>query len=654
MGKSRSRTTGSDGPSAGPDENATSSFEADDDDLRHVQNFESATSVIARLSLKAAVPSAVWKAIGRKKPIAILIETRSAAWTAAISSRCVAIWPHAEIEAPRKAPPRNTPPAMPKVNGAVIAISENRSWLASALVAGCDHRFDIEATPEAVAKAIAAVCGRSVKVTRADITGLDLTDLGFAIRRGTSPESCLLRLRRTVAARSSAVSDDATPPLERLVGYGAALERMGEVAASVERGRANPAQREKAPSVLLYGEPGSGKTTLVRSFAKTLSLPLVSTSAASWFSTTDGHLGDVAGAAQRFFSDAAAAKPSVAFLDELDAIPNRATLPGEHAAWWTTMVTGVLLGIDNLRQRCPDVVLLAATNHKDKLDAALIRPGRFDLHIEIKAPRTIDDLAAVLRQHLGDALMDRDVRLAAELGVGATGAMAESWVRAARRTAAAAGRNLVLADLVGVIAPAEARPKATILAVALHEAAHAVISTVSGIPVHAISIIETERSAGHISVAPMEGVYGLGELERRVVSMLAGRAADELFSSGPTSGAASDLAQATKVLAAIHCALGLGDTLVACASFEDAWTLLKFDAALKAQVGKDLARLMDTSRSLVARHEHAIRELAKVIAARRVAFPDDIERALKSSPRRSVSRPTPPSLNGGPDGRQDP
>ncbi|MFJ5489510.1 AAA family ATPase, partial [Hansschlegelia beijingensis] len=205
------------------------------------------------------------------------------------------------------------------------------------------------------------------------------------------------------------------------------------------------------PSMLLHGAPGTGKTMLARSIARTLGLPIVTTSVSEWFARTEGNLGDVAKAAQTFFDRLTAAAPAIGFLDELDALPDRDRLSDRGRDWWTPVITGVLLMIDRVRAERPSVILIGATNHIDRLDEALKRPGRFDRHIEIRPPETVEELSEVLRHHLGHDLGDRDVTRAARLGLGATGADAEAWVKQARQRARAASRSMTLADLIDVI-----------------------------------------------------------------------------------------------------------------------------------------------------------------------------------------------------------
>ena len=608
------------------------------DQRRNHLKLDSPAAAIAHAVLIEAIPRSIRSAIEKDDPIVVLLETRSAAWTAALQEHVDRLWPDATVQAPRQAPTKHSQPHTPNVSGSVIAITQNAGWLTSAVVAGADARISVRATPSIVARAIKFVCGRRPTVTDTDISGLDLPDFVMAIRRKSSAVSSVRNLRRAVAARAVVSSDDKTPTLELLAGYGAALEKVKEVAAAVTLRQSAPLSREPIPSVLLYGPPGTGKTTLVRSFARTLSLPIVVTSVASWFSTTDGTLGDVTAAAQRFFDEAKASAPSVALLDELDAVPNRATLPPDRAEWWSTMVTGVLLGIDDIRRRAPDVVMFGATNHRERLDAALCRPGRFDLHIEILPPATVEETAGVLRQHLGHDLAGIDLRPAAELAFGATGAAIEAWVRTARRAATTARRPVSISDLLAAIAPPDLRPQQEVLATALHEAAHAVVALEFGIPVRSISVVETETSAGRTEVAPLEGVYSREELERRVIALLAGRAADEAMCAGATSGAAGDLAQATRIIAAIHCAFGLGDTLVARSAYDEAGALVKFDPELKELVAVELRRLMSEARSLVVRREDPIRRLATALVARRVLLAAEIQELLLTTKRSNAKR----------------
>ena len=582
--------------------------------------------LLAKAVLAAALPSEVQRALKSRKPVVILVDAPTVAWTEAIAAQAPILFPGVRIVAATKPPARGTTPDCPPPVATVFAVSPNRSWLAPVAVAGADFSFRLDVRPIAVAEAIATYCKqKSCVVTAADYASLDLTDLAFAMRPNSTPEQCVERMRRAIRSRASATPADRTAELSQLAGFGDAALALQSIALDFV------SQRELGdeitlPNILLYGPPGTGKTTLARSFARTVNAPLIQTSVAEWFTSSTGHLGDVASAAQRFFDQATALAPSVAFLDEIDAIPNRETMDDRDRSWWTPIVTGLLVQIDLLRARSRGVVLIAATNHKSKLDTALIRPGRFDLHIEIRGPQTEKEIEGVFRHYLSEDLVEHDLTAAIRLAGKPTGAMIEQWVRRARAEARRDRRPLTLSDLVATIAPADGRSHREIEEVALHEAAHAVVACALGLKVLSVSIVDSETAGGVTELGHGGSIFSRRELECRAVAILAGRACDERLSRGPTSGAASDLWKSTALVLDIHLRLGLGDALLSRESVDAAH--LSLDPHLRSTVEEDLRRLMNEARDHVERLEHPIRSLAARLVRHRVVSADEIQACL--------------------------
>ena len=143
--------------------------------------------------------------------------------------------------------------------------------------------------------------------------------------------------------------------------------------------------------------------------------------------------------------------------------------------WWTPLCTSILLGFDALNAPgAPEVCIIAATNHGDRLDPALIRPGRLGRVIEIKPPSAAD-LAVIFRQHLDDGeVPDMDLAPLGALALGASGAQVAGWVSEARAAARAAGRPMRPEDLLGRVAPPDQGSPADRRRSAYHEAGHAV------------------------------------------------------------------------------------------------------------------------------------------------------------------------------------
>ncbi|MFJ5488980.1 AAA family ATPase, partial [Hansschlegelia beijingensis] len=154
-------------------------------------------------------------------------------------------------------------------------------------------------------------------------------------------------------------------------------------------------------------------------------------------------------------------------------------------------------------------------------------------------------------------------------------------------------------------------------AIALHEAAHAVVGLTLGRKLLSVSIVSRGSTGGVTTFAADTGVLSRDDIERDVRTTLAGRAADVLFSGGATTGATSDLRHATALVTAIHASFGLADTLLSRLPPERAEEALALDAELRRIVSKDLDRLMRETMELVSAGEAEVRALAELLLEQR-------------------------------------
>lgn len=389
----------------------------------------------------------------------------------------------------------------------------------------------------------------------------DIEDIALASRPGDGADTILQRLRRLVETRNQvpAFTLDQLFGMPEATSWGQSLKadliefKAGRIPwSAVDRG------------CLLFGPPGTGKTTFARALAGSCVLPLISASLAQWQSS--GHLGDLLKSMRATFDAARAAAPSILFIDEVDGFGNRSQFKSEYRDYSVQVVNGFLELLDGVTGR-EGVVVVAACNHPERLDPAIVRSGRLDRSILIPLPDQ-EAIGKILRYHLGQDLNGIDLKDVAKLAHGGTGADVERWVRGARRCARNANRPMVLEDLSAEIRGKVRRvPAESLRRSAIHEAGHAVMTAVyrPNMLVMA-SIRQTEESGGGVTID-----VGRGAMETRadinfmLMHLLAGRAAEQALigsvSTGSGGSTSSDLARATALATISLTAMGMDEQM---------------------------------------------------------------------------------------------
>ena len=298
---------------------------------------------------------------------------------------------------------------------------------------------------------------------------------------------------------------------------------------------------------LLHGEPGTGKTIFATALAATCKVPLIATSYAEWQRSKDGHLGDVLTAMHDDFKLAKKHAPSILFIDEIEAVSSRAS-GGSNHRWYAGIITALNEQLHGVFSR-EGVVVIAATNYPDRVDPALLRPGRLDTRIAIPMPNA-EDLRGIVRFHLRKDLAEADLGGLAVALAGSTGAHVERIVRLARRRARKLGRELLLADLFAALGEKLADlPRAYLERIAIHEAGHAVVAIALKVSCNvSISLFHMAEGSAATFFDPQIEAVTRKVVERRIAVALAGRAAEQVILGDVTAGAGgadtSDLAMA--------------------------------------------------------------------------------------------------------------
>ncbi|HXR27730.1 MAG TPA: ATP-dependent zinc metalloprotease FtsH [Candidatus Baltobacteraceae bacterium] len=351
--------------------------------------------------------------------------------------------------------------------------------------------------------------------------------------------------RPKVTFADVAGEDEAKTELAEVVDFLKEPDRYRRLGARLPRG------------VLLVGPPGTGKTLLARAVAGEAQVPFFSISASEF---VEMFVGVGASRVRDLFTKAKAAAPAIVFVDELDAVGRqRGTGLGGGNDEREQTLNQLLVEMDGFDDQT-NVIILAATNRPDVLDPALLRPGRFDRRVTVTYPDRAGR-EAILRIHTTRLRLAPEVDLAAMARAtpGFSGADLANLANEAALMTARDGLDMIgqqqfdeaLDSLLLGTRQAGLTNVEERHAVAVHEAGHALVArlTPGADPVRRVSIVPHGTALGVTEQRPEEDRrnYTRSYLLGRLTVMLAGRAAEELILTQPTTGAESDLKQATSL-----------------------------------------------------------------------------------------------------------
>ncbi len=523
----------------------------------------------------------------------------------------------------------------------VMGIAADAKLLPASLTAAADVTIRIAPPDGAVLRrAITRFARRSPGELEPGVAaGLDLHQLVAAFRPGKGPREIVRRL--AAASKSGAGPLDRVPDLDAAIEYGAARTWGLDLARDVEAFRkGNLKFSELNHAICAYGPPGTGKTLFAKVLAAKLGAPLVNTSVPEWFASSPGYLDSVIKAFRSAITTATAlASPiSVLHLEEVDALPRRDTMSRHGREWWNTLIAEVLITIETTLAGFspgPDgsptrgVIVIGSTNFIEGVDPALLRPGRLEKAVEIKPPDAAG-VANILRFHLDGEIQD-DLSDIGAMMAGATGAEIMHAVKAARRIARHASRELELDDLRRVILPDEQHPPARLFRMAVHEAAHAVAALALSVGKVEHAVLRAEGASGGQTAVDWadDDLLTRRTIEDRVVVALAGRAAERLLTGEMSAGGASDIGLATAKIAELHASFGLGGDPVHLGAGKDLLGELALNPDLRERVGRDLRGLEKRAAKLVGANRAAVLAVAARLAEKRHLAGAEIEEIVR-------------------------
>ena len=325
--------------------------------------------------------------------------------------------------------------------------------------------------------------------------------------------------------------------------------------------------------VLLVGPPGTGKTLIAKAVAGEAGVPFLSISGSDF---VELYVGVGASRVRDLFEQAKKNAPAIVFIDEIDAVGRQrgAGLGGGHDEREQTL-NQLLVEMDGFGAN-EGVIVIAATNRKDILDNALLRPGRFDRQVYVGAP-DVKGREAILKVHARNKQFDPDVKFSdiAKTTAGFTGADLENLLNEAALLAARRNKKLISQEeieesLLKVVMGVE--KKSHIITehdkrlTAYHEAGHAICFEVlpTQDPVHHVTIIPRSSGAGGFTMPLPEEDQAYRtkkDMEEYIVVCLGGRVAEKLTMEDISTGAYGDIKQATQMARAMVTSYGMSDKI---------------------------------------------------------------------------------------------
>jgi len=442
--------------------------------------------------------------------------------------------------------------------------------------------------------------------------------------------------------------DQAKLELNEVVDFLKNADRFTAVGAKIPKG------------VLLVGPPGTGKTLLARAVAGEAGVPFFSISGSEF---VEMFVGVGASRVRDLFEQAKSNAPCIVFIDEIDAVGRQrgAGLGGGNDEREQTL-NQLLTEMDGFEGNT-GIIIIAATNRPDVLDAALLRPGRFDRQVVVDRP-DYSGRSEILKVHARGKTLAKDVDLdkIARRTPGFTGAdlsnlLNEAAILAARRNLTEISMDEINDAIDRVLAGPEKKDRVMSekrkTLVAYHEAGHALVGALMPDydPVQKISIIPRGRAGGLTWFTPSEdrmdtGLYSRAYLENQMAVALGGRIAEELIfgEEEVTTGASNDLQQVARVARQMITRFGMSDKLgpVALGRQQgnmflgrDIMSERDFSEETAAAIDEEVRKLVDVAYSrakeVLVGNRHILDQLAQMLVDKETVDAEELQEILANN-----------------------
>ena len=376
---------------------------------------------------------------------------------------------------------------------------------------------------------------------------------------GKSNAKVYVERKTGVTFKDVAGQDEAKESLVEIIDFLHNPQKYTEIGAKLPKG------------ALLVGPPGTGKTLLAKAVAGEANVPFFSIAGSEF---VEMFVGQGAARVRDLFKQAKEKAPCIVFIDEIDTIGKKRDGAGIGGNDEREQTLNQLLSEMDGFDGATGIIILAATNRPETLDAALLRPGRFDRRIPVELP-DLKGREAILKVHAKKVMMadDVDFLAVARATAGSSGADLANLINEAALRAVKHSRRIVmqedLTESVDVVLAGYERKNAILTPhekeiVAYHEVGHALVAArqSNSAPVTKITIVpRTSGALGYTMQTPETDQVLLSKEEAlaKIATLTGGRSAEELIFGSITSGASNDIEQATKLARSMVTRLGMSD-----------------------------------------------------------------------------------------------